>query len=280
LIQAGLDAVVYGLQDPNPQVNGEGLRQLAEAGIEVRGPVLEADCRELNRGYLKHRHTGRPWVTLKWAQSLDGRIATGTGDSRWISSPEGLKLAHVLRAEHDAVLVGVNTILADDPRLTVRRVKGHNPVRIILDSHLRLSPEAAIFQDNDPSVLIFTSTSASQENRIKLQEKGAEIVVLPASAEGRLNLEMLLDELGRRGILYLLVEGGSGVNTSFLRQGLYDEIVTITAPILIGGDGLSGVGTLELSQVKDAIKLKLVRRKSLGLDFATWLRPDWPETNT
>jgi diaminohydroxyphosphoribosylaminopyrimidine deaminase/5-amino-6-(5-phosphoribosylamino)uracil reductase len=275
IIQAGIKRVVYGLNDPNPLVNGKGLRQLSDAGIEVIGPVLGNESREINRGYLKYHSTARPWVTLKWAQSLDGRIAAAGGDSHWISCPDSLKLAHALRAEHDAVLVGINTVLTDDPQLTVRHVRGHNPRRVILDASLRLEPSAALFSSNAP-LIVATGLNAPESKIRVLKERGAEIIALHSDNNGRLDLNALLDELGRRGILYLLVEGGSQVLASFIQQELYDEIVAFLAPALIGCDGISSVGPLGISRANDAVKLRTVKQKVYGRDLALWLRPILP----
>jgi len=244
--KAGVRRVVYGMSDPNQKVAGGGLKQLRAAGIAVSGPILESEARDLNRGYIKYLETGRPWVTLKFAQSLDGRIATRTGDSRWISSPGSLKLAHQLRAEHDADMVGINTALADDPQLTVRRVKGTNPYRIVLDP---------------------------AEKALILIDKGAELIELPDTEDGSLDTGVLLNELGGRGIHYLLVEGGAGIFKRIIKAGLFDEIIVITAPVLIGGDGIASVPSLGIQKVADAVKLKVYKRKSYGSDLVVWHRP-------
>ncbi len=278
ITRAGVQRVVYGLADPNPQVNKQGLDQLTKAGVKVHGPVLESDCREINRGYLKHRQTGLPWVTLKWAQSLDGRIATFTGDSRWISGPESLKLAHVLRAEHDAVLAGINTVLTDDPQLTVRHIRGHHPTRVILDSALRFPTKAAMLTDGKARILIATSQSAPEDKIRALKILGAEVLTVPGE-RGQLDLNALLKELGQRGILYLLVEGGSKVIASFIQQGLFDEIVCIIAPSLIGADGIASTGAFAVARMDNVVKLQTVQRKAFGRDIVVWLRPQLRTTN-
>ena len=276
IIKAGLRRVVYGVIDPNPLVNGRGLEELKKSGIEVHGPVLEDEARELNRGYFKFIRTNRPWVTLKMAQSLDGRIAAGSGDSRWISSPGSLKFAHRLRAEHDAVLIGVHTALSDDPQLTVRHVRGSNPKRVILDTDLRLNPSAKIFAANPNPVLIATRPYPPTDKAEALQERGAEFIWLPPGRGNQLDLDVLLDELGQRGILYLLVEGGSNVLGSFIRNSLYDEIIVVIAPKIIGGDGVPSVAPLGIEKVDQAVKLTAIKRKVFGPDLAIWLRPESP----
>ncbi len=271
--KAGVRRVVYGMSDPNQKVAGGGLKQLRAAGIAVSGPILESEARDLNRGYIKYLETGRPWVTLKFAQSLDGRIATRTGDSRWISSPHSLKLAHQLRAEHDADMVGINTALADDPQLTVRRVKGTNPYRIVLDPELRLNPNAKVFDAEPLPVLIATKENPPPEKALILIDKGAELIELPDTEDGSLDTGVLLNELGGRGIHYLLVEGGAGIFKRIIKAGLFDEIIVITAPVLIGGDGIASVPSLGIQKVADAVKLKVYKRKSYGSDLVVWHRP-------
>lgn len=273
IIRAGIRRVVYGLRDPNPLVNGKGVEELRKAGVEVHGPILEEESREINRGYLKFRRSSRPWVTLKMAQSLDGRIASGSGDSRWISSPHSLKLAHRLRAQHDAVLVGINTVLSDDPELTVRLVRGNNPKRIVLDSRLRINPGAKVFHAKPHPVIIATRPYPPQEKAERLRDRGAEIVWLPPDADDKLDINVLLDELGQRGVLYLLVEGGSHVFSTFIRGSLFDEVIVVTAPKLIGGDGIPSIAPLGIDKVARAVDLRVVKRKVYGPDLAIWLRP-------
>ncbi len=271
--KTGVERVVYGMVDPNPKVNGKGIEELREAGIEVDGPVMENEAVEINRGYFKYIRTGQPWVTIKFAQSLDGRIAAATGHSRWISGEESLKLAHQLRAEHDGNLVGINTALQDDPQLTVRLVKGHNPYRIIIDPNLKLKPDAKVFDAEPKPVYIATQPYPSPERADKLSDRGAEFIWLPPGENGALDLGQLLDELGRRGIHYLLVEGGGGVLSRFIQNQLFDEMVVVTAPLLIGGDGIPSVASLDIQKVSESRKLEIFKRKVYGDDVAIWYRP-------
>jgi diaminohydroxyphosphoribosylaminopyrimidine deaminase/5-amino-6-(5-phosphoribosylamino)uracil reductase len=273
IIRSGIRRVVYGLRDPNPLINGRGLQTLRAAGIKIVGPVLEAEARQVNRGYLKYRREARPWVTLKWAQSLDGRIAASGGNARWISGPESLKLAHRLRAEHDAVLVGINTILADNPQLTVRHIRGPNPRRVVLDAKLRLRPDAAIFAAGTAPILVATRPYPPAQNAARLEKAGAEIIWIPQIGKDELDLCVLLDELARRGILYLLVEGGSQVQASFVRQKLFDEIVLVQAPLLLGGDGIPAMGSLGVTSVADGTDLTVNKFDFFGKDLALWLEP-------
>lgn len=273
IIQSGIRRLVFGMTDPNPLVNGNGIAELKKAGIEVTGPILETESREINRGYLKFRETGKPWVTLKIAQSLDGRIATANGDSRWISGDDSLKFAHRLRAEHDAILIGINTVLADDPQLNVRLVKGRNPIRVILDSDLKINPNAKVFQTDHQPVLIATKPYPPADKMERLQEQGAEFTWLPPDEKGNLDLAVLLDHLGQRGILYLLVEGGGTLISSFIQRKLFNELIMVTAPIVIGGDGIPSIAPMGVQKLAESVKVSSKKQRKFGDDFVNWLRP-------
>jgi diaminohydroxyphosphoribosylaminopyrimidine deaminase/5-amino-6-(5-phosphoribosylamino)uracil reductase len=248
IIDAGVSRVVVSMIDPDDRVRGQGLRRLESAGIQTQVGVHEQRALLLNEFYVKHRLTGRPFVTAKFAMSLDGKIATRSGESRWITGEAARAHAHRLRHMHDAILVGVNTVIADDPELTTRLEDddGRQPLRIVLDSQLRIRQSAKIV---GPNTLI-ASTRAGRVG-------AAEVVRFPATAEGRVDLPALLDELGKRGLLSLLVEGGSQVNASFFNAGLVDKVQAYIAPIVIGGRDapgpVSGEGVLHLV---DAIKLR------------------------
>jgi len=272
IIQAGVKRVVYGMADPNAQVNGRGIEELREAGLEVNGPVLEDEAMELNRGYLKFRQSSKPWVLLKFAQTIDGRIAASTGDARWISDDASLELAHQLRAECDAIMVGINTALQDDPELTVRRVEGNNPYRIVLDPTLKISPEAKVFDANPKPVYIATQPYPPQKKAEQLTAKGAEFIWLPPGVMGTLDLDALLTELGQKGFHYLLVEGGANVLSSLIQRQLCDELVVVTAPKIIGGDGIPCVAPMGITKVADAIQFEVIKREEYGPDLAVWYR--------
>jgi diaminohydroxyphosphoribosylaminopyrimidine deaminase/5-amino-6-(5-phosphoribosylamino)uracil reductase len=263
IIQAGTKRIVVGTLDPNPLVAGKGVKILEEAGIRVDVGVLEEACRDLNRAFFKWVTTGLPWVLLKWAQSIDGTMATASGHSRWISGPEALKYAHRLRAVSDAVLVGRETATMDNPQLTVRLIKGKNPLRVVLDTHLTLPLDRRLFT-TPPPTLIFTLEQDLEKTEI-LKRKGVEVVVLESNT-GEIPLKSVLEELSRRQVAQLLVEGGGGVITSFLKQGLADEIHAIAASILLG-QGRPPVGNLSLERVDQAIKLEKVTHKRLGRDL-------------
>lgn len=212
----------------------------------------------------------RPYVTLSWAQTLDGRIATLTGDSQWIGGPESLTFAHELRRDNDAILVGIGTVLQDNPRLTCRIPGGRNPVRVVLDSNLRLPEDSALATSLDQApTVVFTSVLAPESKRQRLVAQGVEVVLLPGSGSP-LDLGALLDELGRRQIASVFVEGGAGVLTAFLAQGLADRAVVVTAPFFLGR-GIEAVGDLGHRVLAQAPRPRSWRRWDLGADLATEL---------
>ncbi|RKY57306.1 MAG: bifunctional diaminohydroxyphosphoribosylaminopyrimidine deaminase/5-amino-6-(5-phosphoribosylamino)uracil reductase RibD [Candidatus Latescibacterota bacterium] len=263
ILEAGVSRVICATVDPNPLVDGRGIGKLRDAGVEVEVGVLEDEAKELNRAYFKYITTGRPFVTLKWAQTLDGRIATSSGDSRWITGEGARKHAHRLRAEADAVVVGVGTVLADDPQLTVRLTKGRDPLRVVLDSELRTPPTAKVLSGG--RAVLATTERASPERRKVLEEAGAEVWVLP-ERDGRVDLEALLAKLAGEGRISVLVEGGREVLTSFLRRGMCDRIVIFLAPKLLG-EGIDALGDLGIDRISDALSLRILRTRRFGEDI-------------
>ena len=255
LIGNKIKRVVIGVLDPNPQVNGKGVEILKQHGIETRVGVLEEECRRLNESHFKYITTGLPLVTLKFAQTLDGRIATATGKSQWLSSEKFRRLAHQLRATNDAVMAGIGTVLADDPQLTVRLVRGRQPTRIILDSRLRIPLEARVIKSRELAPVIIATTPRADEKKISLlRNKGIEVLVIYEDETGGVDLKELLKTLGERGISSVLVEGGAGVITSLLRQNLVDKVITAIAPRIMG-KGIEAVGELNLREVNQTLAL-------------------------
>ena len=209
----------------------------------------------------------KPYVTLKFAQTLDGKIAAIDGSSKWISSPESRKFTHKLRAKNDGILVGVGTILTDDPALTVRLVKGRTPARIVVDGRLRTPLGARVVRDkNTARTIIVTSSSSSQRKRGRLKELGVEIIVLPVSKGGNIDLRKIISILYKKGIKRILVEGGSRVITSFLKAGLADRIVMILSPKILG-KGIESIGDIGIRNIKSALKLRLKDIKRIGEDI-------------
>ena len=216
---------------------------------------------------VQNEKNKRPFVTVKFAQSLDGRIATSTGDSRWISAPPSLRLAHKLRSEHDAILVGIGTVLADDPQLTVTLIKGRNPLRVVIDSRLRIPLTSRVLADGAAAgTLVVAAMTANPKRVSEIQKVGAEILRLPTVRNGSgIDILCLLDELGRRGVASVLVEGGKGIITSLLAARAVDRMVVVIAPKIIG-QGTEAIGDLGISGLSDAITFSSVKTRRLGDD--------------
>jgi diaminohydroxyphosphoribosylaminopyrimidine deaminase/5-amino-6-(5-phosphoribosylamino)uracil reductase len=248
IISSGIRQVVVGLNDPNPLVKGRGIRALVSAGIKVREGVLCNECRELNEFFVKKMTTGLPFVTLKIAQTLDGRIAFPNRRSRWITSEESRKCSHELRAEYDAILIGANTVKLDNPRLTVRLVEGRNPKRILLDGNLSTPLSARLFSDSLRSqTIVFTrrdgNEGAERKKRI-LKRRGVEVVATEGTRDGTIDLRRVLKSLAAHDILSVLVEGGQCVFTEFLESGLVDRLLIFVAPKVYGPEGVPTFGNL------------------------------------
>ncbi len=238
ILAAGVGRVVIGCRDPNPHVPDDGLARLRAAQIEVTEGVLEGESRALIRPWAKHITTGHAYLSLKLAISLDGRIATRSGASKWITCPESRARVQELRVAHDAVMVGINTVSADDPRLTVRDVPGRNPIRIVVDSKLRVSPNCQLVQTaRDIPTCVVTTLEASNVVGAALEEAGVSLVRVPATAEGRCDMRFALAELGAREVVSVLCEGGAELAGTLLAAGLVDELHVFVAPVLLGPRG-------------------------------------------
>ena len=267
IIRHKIGRVVIGSLDPNPQVNGRGVAILQQHGIDTTVGVLEEACRDLNEAHFKSMATGMPLVTLKFAQTLDGRIATINGKSQWLSSEKFRRLAHKLRATSDAVIVGIDTVLADDPQLTVRLVRGRNPARVVLDSRLRIPLEAKVLTGREVAPTLLATTSRADEKKLsRLREMGIEVLVVSEDEAGRISLRHLLKALGERNISSVLVEGGAGVITSLLRQGLADKVVIAITPKIMG-KGIEAVGELNIREVSRVLKLSFDKIYRMGDDL-------------
>lgn len=268
IIKAKIKRVVFGTIDPDPRVDGRGAAILRKAGIEVTGGVLADEAVRLNLAFHYFHKYGRPFVTLKLAQSLDGRIATSTGDSKWITGKDARKFAHYLRAEADAVVVGTGTVKKDNPSLTVRLVEGKNPYRIVLSRSLDFPANSTLVAKNKDFRTIIASTQKSAE-RYSRTRHGKQLIYwsIRSDKSGLLNLKDLLEKCRSFGLRSILVEGGSELATSFLKAGLVNKVVTITAPCIIG-DGLSGIGDLGIKRMKDVIRFGEFEYVQLGDDCA------------
>ncbi len=271
VLAAGIRRVVIGMIDPNPVVNGRGIEELRRAGLDVVVGLLEAECRSLNEPYLKALATGRPWVTLKAMVSLDGRLATDAGESRGLGGPEEQRLCHRLRAQHDAVLVGIGTVLADDPRLTVRHATGRSSWRVVLDSTLRVPETAALLEDAEAVPVVIATASRDAERARALERRGARVWRFEPDPDGRVPLRALLERLVAQGVYALLVEGGTAVHTAFLRAGFADRLAVGIAPLVVGGSApRSWTGDLGRGALADAIEIADLRVRRVGRDL--WLQ--------
>lgn len=278
IIEAGVARVIYAAPDPDPRCAGGGYRALREAGIEVEAGLLYDEAARLLEGYVRHRRTGLPLVTLKLAMSLDGRIATRTGDSRWISCEDSRRLVHRMRDETDAVMVGIGTVLADDPSLTTRdRPEGRDALRVIADSAARIPPGATVIaQESDAGCLVACTERASEADLRALREAGAETFVLPET-DRHLDLRALMEELGRRGALNVLIEGGGGLAWGALSAGVVDRVAFFYAPIVLGGtEAVPGVAGLGVERVDDALRLRDLTVQKSGVDLlvSAYLTPE------
>jgi len=299
IIAAGIAEVVAATIDPSPHANGAGMKQLREAGIEARTGVCETEARLLNAPFIKFTATGKCWVILKWAQSIDGKVAYARGslftaesaekellkldldsassavsavksfNPRWISNELSRKDAHKLRQRVQGILVGVNTVIADDPLLTARPSRGKRPARIVLDTHLRIPLTCQLLNTaRKVPVLIVTGEAAAKANlekADKIAQQGAELLPVPA-CEGRCDIEFLLEELAKRGVAQLLVEGGPTVLTSFLRRRLADEICIYITPKILGSQGSLGISE-PMAQLGAATSLHYIDVKRFGDDI-------------
>lgn len=241
LVSAGVRRVVIGCSDPNPNVSGGGAKRLRNAGIEVVEDVLATEARQLIEPWSKFITTGSSYLSLKLALSLDGRIATKTGDSKWITSTESRAFVHQLRARHDAVMVGIATVMADNPRLTVRAGKGRNPIRVIVDSKLRTPLDRHIVKSaKEVSTCVLTTEQADPEHQKALEDLGLNIITLPATAEGRCDMRAALVELAKREVVSILCEGGAELAGSLLADQLVNRLHAFVAPLLLGPRGRAG----------------------------------------
>ena len=265
LVHAGIARVVVAMADPDPRTNGGGIAKLRAAGVDVVTDVLHAEAQSLNRGFVLRMTEDRPSVTLKLAQSADGFTARAATESPWITGEEARRYGQLLRAQHDAVLIGIETALADDPELTCRipGLEKYSPLRIVLDSRLRLDPASKLIQTaRQVPVLVFTA----REGGDHLRMPGVEIVRVEAGADGHLRISAMLCELAKRGINRLLVEGGATVANAFLKAGFADRLEIFTAPMILGDAGRHGSRALTARNLDEAPNIMRVSGRSFGPD--------------
>lgn len=270
IIESGLKEVFIGMRDPNPRVAGRGIRQLKRAGIAVHTGLMKQECQRLNEVFVKYIQTGMPLVTLKSALSLDGKIATPTGESQWITGPEARERVHQMRDQVDAILVGAGTVLKDNPRLTTRlkKGKGRNPARVILDARAEIPLKARVFHHADRDRIIYVTTNKASTSRVsRLTNRGIRVHVFSRKSN-HIQLKKLIKILGKMEIASVLLEGGSGINASALKDGIVDKVVLFFAPLIIGGESSPGVvGGPGIKSLKQSLKVKNLTVTPVGADW-------------
>ena len=262
IVDSGIREVICGMEDPNPMV--DGYKELKFRGLKTRIGILRDKAKKLNEVYIKYIKTKRPFVVLKLAMTLDGKIATQTGDSKYITGREARKYVHQLRSDSDAVMVGINTVTRDNPILDARLVKGKNPTKIIVDSTLKISERAKVLKD--PSKVIIATTNKAPKKKIdKLHQKGIQVIVLKPKA-GLVDLKELMKELGKSGITPIMIEGGAELSGNAIKEGIVDKLLIFTAPKIIG-NGLDPIKNLGIKKINKAINLKNIMTERIGKDF-------------
>ncbi len=267
LIRADVMRVVIAMRDPNPMVAGKGIRLLKKAGIETITGVMKNEAKRLNEDFTKFITTGLPFVTLKIAQSLDGKIAASSGDSKWITGEKARRHVHRMRNEYDAVMVGVGTVISDDPSLDCRISGGRNPYRIIVDTSLRIPVKAKLLSHDDCRTIIATTGDAPDDRKKKLLSAGAKVITVKKRSE-HVDLKALMKEIGSHGIMSVMIEGGSRIAASAVRAGIVDKVMFYIAPKIIGGDdAVSSIGGKAPRFIKDSILLENLTATKTGEDI-------------
>jgi diaminohydroxyphosphoribosylaminopyrimidine deaminase/5-amino-6-(5-phosphoribosylamino)uracil reductase len=266
ILAACVRRVVVGCRDPNPHVPGGGVERLRRAGVKVDVGIEAESCSELIAAFAKQARTGLPLVTLKLAASLDGRIATITGDSRWITGESARRLVHRMRNQVDAVMVGAGTVIADDPDLTCRIAGGRDPLRVIVDGRLRIPLRSRVVTKTSAPGTLIATVSRKRNVLDTLRRRGATVLVLPGR-NGRLSLRRLLSLLGKRGVMSVMIEGGASLAAEAIREAVVDRVMWFYAPMLIGGDGRPMLSSLGLRRLAEAKALQGLRVYRVGSDL-------------
>ena len=266
LIRAGIKEVVAGMKDPNLLVAGRGFRELRRGGIQVRAGLLEQECRTLNEAFIKYITRQLPFVTLKLAASLDGKIAAVSGDAHWISSEASRRMVHELRNQVDAVVTGVGTVIADDPQLTCRIPNGRNPWRVILDSRLRVPLAAKLLRQPDPERSIIVTSERSPHQKARAIESLGAQVWRVRLRRGRIPWTAILRRLAAKGALSVMIEGGATTAAWALQEQAVDKLLFFYAPMILGGDGRVMIDALGIKRVRQALRVQRTRVRKLGTD--------------
>lgn len=276
LIAAGISRAVVAMEDPDPRVNGRGIARLREAGLEVTVGCLAEEAAMLNRGFLSRITSGRPMLTLKLAASLDGRIATPSGESRWITGPRARAEVHLMRAQSDAVLVGAGTVRSDNPRLDVRElgITDADPIRVAVTGGLNLARDSHLAETaHDTPLWLIHHAEADEARKQAWTERGAQLIEIPFQDDGQLDLAAMFGELGQRGLTRVLCEGGGRLSAALLEAGLVDEIVLYTAGLALGEEGVAAVGSVRIDSLPLAPQFRLTSVDRIGPDIRShWRR--------
>ena len=267
IIENNISKVVIGMVDPNPLVSGKGIEKLENAGIEVEVGVLEEECIKLNEVFIKYITTKRPFIVLKAAMSLDGKIATKTGESKWISSEESRLQVHNLRNKLSGIMVGVNTVIEDNPELTSRIEGGNDPIRIIVDSTLRIPIDSNVLQNKDNKTIIATTSKANNKKMQEILNKGVRVLTVNEN-NGKVDLSELITKLGQLNIDSILLEGGATLNYSALEEGIVDKVMMYISPKIIGGEkSKTPVGGNGIDKLQEAFKIRDINISVVGEDI-------------
>jgi diaminohydroxyphosphoribosylaminopyrimidine deaminase / 5-amino-6-(5-phosphoribosylamino)uracil reductase len=264
IISSGIKKVVIAMQDPNPKVSGKGISELEKAGILTRTGILEEKARKLNESYIKHVTTGKPFVVLKVAMTLDGKIATPEGESKWITGEKARRMVHRLRGSSDAIMTAIGTVMADNPLLTCRTAGYKNPLRIIIDPHLKTMPDFHVASCPPETIIVTRDTYMSGHKAKDLINKGIFLIGYQGDV---LDLQWLMHELGKRGITSVIVEGGSSLSSYCLKAEIVDKVMFFIAPKIIGGkDSFPAVGGRFFRRISDAYRITELSTKRVGED--------------
>jgi diaminohydroxyphosphoribosylaminopyrimidine deaminase/5-amino-6-(5-phosphoribosylamino)uracil reductase len=267
IIKAGIRKVVTAMIDPNPKVSGKGLKELKRAGIGTQAGLMEKEAKRLNESFIKFISKNEPFVILKTAQSLDGKIATARGESRWITGEKARNYVHQVRNEVDAVLTGIGTVKKDDPSFDCRMKNGRNPYRIVVDSKLRITPDVKVLRHKDKKTILATTRKAGKKKVEYFRKRGVHIVIAKEKT-GKVDLRHLMKELGRLGITSIMIEGGSSINASALSSKIVDKVLFFIAPKIIGGtDSIGSIGGRSPLMLHKAFKLNDIEVKTIGDDI-------------
>ena len=262
IVEAGVREVIIGMKDPNTLVNG--YQELKFRGLKTKIGILEKEAKRLNEVFIKYMKSKRPFVILKVAMTADGKIATKTGDSKYITGKEARTYVHQLRTEVDAVMIGVNTAIRDNPELTPRLLEGKDPMKIVVDSKLKI-PKNCHLMKHPQKLIVATTSHASKKDIVKLQQKGVTVIIAKLD-KGMVDLDDLMKKLAKVEITGVMLEGGAELNSSAIKAGIVDKIMIFTAPKIIGNNGLGGIGNLGINRIDKAIKLKDPEFKKIGKD--------------